>query len=216
MPRMKKPALDISTACATIHWCQKGENAYVPLHIVPSNPFGPFSRKFRIMISKWILGVAIAIAGAAGYGVNKFVHSHPSHRHLPIPAAIAASRGTENLILCCADHRFCPVISDWAEEELGNSADRVSWPGGSKTITEPAMRPHTIESLRLLVDKHHIKKIHLMNHLQCAGHPPQTEDQEMAYHRGELQKAVVILRHEIPGIQVICYVVGFDGIHRVD
>lgn len=167
------------------------------------------------MTSKWMLAAAVAITGIAVHGVDKFLYSS-HHSHVPIPSSIAHRERTDNLIVSCVDHRFRPIISDWAEEVLGDSADHVAWPGGSKSITDQDMRSHTTRSLHVLVKKHQIKKIHLMNHLQCAGHPLQAEDQEMAYHRGELQKAALILRHEIPGTEVICYLVGFDGVHRVD
>lgn len=166
------------------------------------------------MTSKWIFCV-VAITGITVHGVDKFLYS--SHRRQSsIPNSIAHHEQTDNLIVSCVDHRFGPIISNWIEENLGDSADHIAWPGGSQSLTDPDMRSRTIKTIRFLVKKHHLKRIHLMNHRDCAGHPPQAEGQEMAYHRDQLQKAALILRPEIPSIEVICYLVGFDGVHQVD
>ncbi len=110
------------------------------------------------------------------------------------------------LVLACSDGRLAAVLARFQEEQGIPAADRVLLPGGALSLARPgAERRVTLDAVRLYVEAHDVRVIHVLAHQDCAAYERALGgvgfDQRELLER-DLQRARVLLETTFPGVQV--------------
>lgn len=102
----------------------------------------------------------------------------------------------------CMDGRVqLPVITYLQERFDAAHVDVISEPGPNlllATTPEPGTVESILERARISVEKHHSKGIAVIGHHDCAGNPVSEAEQRL-----HTREAVMMLREEFPGIEII-------------
>ena len=119
----------------------------------------------------------------------------------------------ENLVLMCVDFRFRKGISDLLPYAGFREFDLLNLPGASQAVIKDDTRPFVLQTLRLVVDLHKVKRVIIVDHEDCAacGGSAAFADssEEEAFHTNSLREAAGILRKELPEIDVTTFYAGW-------
>lgn len=126
-------------------------------------------------------------------------------------------------VLCCFDQRIRLAVNKFLQRRGILKPDMIVVAGGAKTLASPRNdfeRDFILEQVRLSIQLHKTTRLLLMSHSDCAtygglaafkGDPAA----EAAHHRKELNRAVILLKEEFPGLQAEPYFVNFQGVWEV-
>lgn len=127
-------------------------------------------------------------------------------------------------VVRCTDNRFWKVFKHFIKYlEFGN-IDVASPPGGAKVFSSPAKeedREVALEKIKLLTPVHHIRRVVLFTHADCAAYGGSSrfnndENQEFGFHCSELRKAADVVRGRFPDLAVETYFIDHKGIVKVN
>lgn len=144
----------------------------------------------------------VIVGFCAGQYFNKI-------RSVAPPAAIE-KHITNHLVVRCSDHRLRPVSNHWIKNCCEDDADEIALPGAAKCLAGDILN-----GLKFLVEKHEVKIVHLVNHMDCAGyggsarHKDATE--ERYFHHTELQRRAKVVRESCPNVEVQIHLENLNG-----
>ncbi len=123
-------------------------------------------------------------------------------------------------IVWCFDNRFELGFRKFLKRRGILNTDPIKVAGGAKCLASPEHetdRTFIIEQIRKSIKLHGTRRVILMLHSDCGAYgglgafkdDPQVEREN---HKAELARAAESLHRHIPGIQVDCYFVDFEGV----
>jgi hypothetical protein len=123
-------------------------------------------------------------------------------------------------IVWCFDNRFELGFRKFLKRSGVVNIDPIKIAGGAKSLASPEResdREFLLDQLRKSVALHGARRVILMLHSDCGaygglaafGNDPKAE---AAQHREDLKRAAQTLKAAIPGIDVDCYFVDFEGV----
>ena len=111
-------------------------------------------------------------------------------------------------VISCIDYRFWPQALPLLQSKYGDF-DLIEIAGASKNLTsplEPEDKMTLLENIGISIKLHHPQKIILVNHLDCGAYGGSesfhSEDEEIKFHRNELEKAKEIIWEKFPALIV--------------
>lgn len=118
-----------------------------------------------------------------------------------------------NLLIRCMDFRFHRTLDELLPELFSDEGGIKDYDspgvagGGSKSIIDEASRPVVFSAIDIAIEKHHISRIIVVNHVDCGAYGGSSQftspDEEEKFHRGELKKAEEILTAKYPELEII-------------
>ncbi|MBI5152902.1 MAG: hypothetical protein HZA36_00350 [Parcubacteria group bacterium] len=126
-------------------------------------------------------------------------------------------------VVRCTDNRFRGVFKHFIKHLGFEDIDAASPPGGAKVFASPTKdedREVALEKIRLLTPVHHIRRVVLFTHVDCAAYGGSLrfnndEEQEFEFHSSELKRAAEVIRERFPDLAVETYFIDNKGIVRV-
>jgi carbonic anhydrase len=123
-------------------------------------------------------------------------------------------------IVWCFDNRFELGFRKYLKKSGILNTDPIKIAGGAKSLASPEResdRTFIIDQIRKSMALHGTRRAILMLHSDCGAYGGlaafrNDETAEMAHHREELRRAASNLKSAIPGIDVDCYYVNFEGV----
>lgn len=113
-----------------------------------------------------------------------------------------------SIVLSCIDYRFWPDALSLLEKKYGEF-DLIELAGGSKNLASPsteADRTAVLESIKVSVELHGAKRIILTNHLDCGAYGGskafESTEEEIDFHKLELEKAANIVKETFPELTI--------------
>lgn len=105
------------------------------------------------------------------------------------------------------DFRFGPDLKKFMDEHnLLGDADMIALAGAAKNINDEATREFALTQIQLSRDLHHMKEVHLLNHMDCGAYGGSKAfpgfDAERAFHMDELKKAAATVKEKYPDLTV--------------
>lgn len=126
-----------------------------------------------------------------------------------------------SIVLSCIDYRFWPDTLSLLEKKYGEF-DLIELAGGSKNLASPsteADRTAVLESIKVSVELHGAKRIILTNHLDCGAYGGskafESTEEEIDFHKLELEKAAKIVKEMFPELAVEEVIVKYDKNKKV-
>lgn len=115
------------------------------------------------------------------------------------------------LMVHCIDFRFWEGLHKFAKENLKLSCfDIVSLAGGAKNFSSPSenfLCEAAILNGEISKKLHHIKKIVLVNHMDCGAYGGSAKFEnlktETEFHKSELEKAAAVMSEKFPNMEVV-------------
>ena len=125
----------------------------------------------------------------------------------------------QHFVLSCIDFRFRPLVADWIDTELQGEADSVAVPGAAKALLEPSSNAMILEYIAIAVRLHNVAHVHILSHIDCGAYGGSRrfkhQDDEIAFHQEQLQKAKSLVKSHFPHIECSVHILGFNGIQCV-
>jgi len=128
----------------------------------------------------------------------------------------------QSLVIRCMDFRFHRQLDQLLDElysEEGGFGDYDSpgpAGGASKAIVDEASRPVVFSAIDIAKDKHQIKRILIIDHIDCGAYGGSsrfsTPEEEGMFHMGELNKAKDILTTKYPSLEVVTLYQDWDSL----
>jgi carbonic anhydrase len=117
------------------------------------------------------------------------------------------------VLIKCMDFRLTRDVYAWLEKKgLVNDCDMISVAGAAKDIVENS-QGYVCSLIKLSIELHRIKKVILMQHMDCGAYGGSTAFQnkaeEIAKHKAEVNKAREIIAGQYPKIEIESYLVSF-------
>ena len=127
-------------------------------------------------------------------------------------------------VVWCFDHRFNTGFTKFLKRIGIVNEDPIKIAGGAKSLVSPARdgdREFVLEQIRTSIRLHGTKLVILKLHSDCGAYGGleafnNDAAAEAAHHESELRKAAAWLRDQIPGIEIRCYFVNFEGVWEID
>jgi len=126
-----------------------------------------------------------------------------------------------SIVLSCIDYRFWPDALSLLEKKYGEF-DLIELAGGSKNLASPsteADRTAVLESIKVSVELHGAKRIILTNHLDCGAYGGSkafdSAEEEIDFHKLELEKAANIVKQTFPELAIEEVIVKYDKDKKV-
>lgn len=128
-------------------------------------------------------------------------------------------------IVWCFDNRFQLGFSKFLKRLGIVNSDPIKIAGGAKCLASPERetdRDFVLEQIRKSIRLHGTKLVVLMLHSDCGAYGGLADgfggnaSLEAQHHERELRRAAESLLNAIPGLDVRCYFVDFEGIWAVE
>ncbi|MBI5421422.1 MAG: hypothetical protein HZA35_03910 [Parcubacteria group bacterium] len=127
-------------------------------------------------------------------------------------------------VVRCTDNRFWSVFKHFIKYLGFEDIDAASPPGGAKVFASPSKagdREVALDKIKLLMPVHHIRRVVLFTHTDCAAYGGLSrfngdEENEFEFHSAELKKAAEIVRERFPELAVETYFIDHKGIIKVN
>jgi carbonic anhydrase len=111
---------------------------------------------------------------------------------------------TNAVVITCIDFRFQRFIDKWLKYVLKDyNFDRVALAGGIFDLYS------ILKQVEISNRLHHIKKVILMNHEDCAAYGNEGTYER---HRSDLRQAENVIEKLYPHLDVECYYIHLDGL----
>ncbi|MBI3638510.1 hypothetical protein HY227_02095 [Candidatus Wolfebacteria bacterium] len=115
------------------------------------------------------------------------------------------------MVIHCIDFRFGNGVHDFIKNDMGlNCFDIVSLAGGAKNLASPAedfLLETVLENTEISQRLHHIKKIILVNHMDCGAYGGSAKfenlEAETEFHKSELEKAAKVILEKFPNMEIV-------------
>jgi len=127
-----------------------------------------------------------------------------------------------SIVLSCIDYRFWPEALPMLEKKFGEF-DLIELAGASKNLATPtqeADRKAVLESIGVSVKLHGAKKIILTNHIDCGAYGGSkkfnTIEDEIEFHRKELDKAADLVAHKFPDLIIKKIIISHDDKGKIE
>ncbi|HEY1264284.1 MAG TPA: carbonic anhydrase [Terriglobales bacterium] len=122
-------------------------------------------------------------------------------------------------VLCCFDQRIRQATNKFLKRQGIERPDMIVVAGGAKTLATPRNdfeQDFILEQIRMSIRLHQTRKIILTCHSDCATYGGLAfysgdRDAEAVHHWSELHRAEQLVRQTFPGVEVICYLINFEG-----
>lgn len=126
-------------------------------------------------------------------------------------------------VVRCTDNRFWSIFKHFIKHLGFGDIDTASPPGGAKVFASPGKeedREVALEKIRLLMPVHHIRRVILFTHTDCAAYGglsrfDSNEEKEFEFHSSELKKAAGVIRERFPELAVETYFIDHKGVVKV-
>ena len=126
-----------------------------------------------------------------------------------------------DLVMMCMDHRFRLMEDVWINNNCGNDADIIAWPGCTKCL-DPGnhlLEEAALDVIGLAIEKHKVQTVHLIHHLDCGGYggsgKHSDEAAERKFHTEELHRAVRIIQGRYSRVNVRIYLASPKSIDEI-
>ena len=125
---------------------------------------------------------------------------------------------TKNLsiVISCIDYRFWPEALPLIKEKYGDF-DLIEMAGSSKNLVSPMEledKTALLENIRISIQLHNPQRIILTNHIDCGAYGGSKKfnlkDEEIIFHKNELEKAKEIIKKEFPQMIVVTEFISKD------
>lgn len=119
-------------------------------------------------------------------------------------------------VITCIDFRFWQKLLDYMATRGETSFDLISMAGGAKNLIDNETRPVIFKQLDICTQKHCIKKVYLVNHIDCgayggsAAFASREEEEEKLI--GDLGKAENFIKEKYPDLEVEKLLMDFEEI----
>lgn len=119
-------------------------------------------------------------------------------------------------VLVCMDFRqFCKqTLHNYMLEKGIETYDLVALPGSCKSLLNPNSRDVIVDAIKISIDLHKCKTIFLIHHKDCGAYKSvktfESSEDELEFHKSELQKAKRILKDDL-GIEIPIKCLFFDA-----
>lgn len=129
---------------------------------------------------------------------------------------------SESFVVACVDDRFKETREKFLEFLDIKHPDPKTPAGGAKVFSSPfeeSDREHYFRELEISIKHHHVEKVRLFTHHDCAAYGgfakfDNDEDKELEFHRSEHQKAIEVIKDRFPDLEVESYFIDQKGIVR--
>jgi carbonic anhydrase len=123
-------------------------------------------------------------------------------------------------IVWCFDNRFEMALRKLVKRLEINYYDPIRIAGGTKCLASPEHerdREFVLEQIRISMRLHETGTVFLMLHSDCGAYGGLAafegdKEKEALHHNAELRRAAACLAAEIPGLNVRCCFVDFEGV----
>lgn len=127
-------------------------------------------------------------------------------------------------VVWCFDHRVDLAFSKFLKRSGVVNTDVIKVAGGARCLASPARdtdREFVLEQIRLSAQLHATRRVILMVHSDCGAYGglaafANDARAEAVHHEEELRRAAECVRTEVPGMDVLGYLVDFEGVWAVD
>lgn len=119
----------------------------------------------------------------------------------------------DDFFITCFDHRCRKALHRFIDTTV-HEADHCAFAGAAKSILDPTSQPLILGQIDIAARLHHIKTIHVVNHMDCGAyggsgqhHGPAAERE---FHRQQLAKAADIIQRQFPTLRVVIHLEVLD------
>lgn len=124
--------------------------------------------------------------------------------------------------VACVDDRFSKTREAFIESLGDEHIDPKTPAGGAKVFSSPfeeSDREHYFRELEISIKHHHVGKVRLFTHHDCAAYGgfakfDNDEDKELEFHRSEHKKAIEVIKDRFSDLEVESYFIDQKGIVR--
>lgn len=115
----------------------------------------------------------------------------------------------EALVLTCIDFRFHEKLKEALAKLKIKNYDLMALAGGAKNLASPKKSEYqktVLDNIKLAADLHKIKKVILINHIDCGAYggsgQHQNKKEETAFHKSELKKAEDLVKSVFSNLKI--------------
>lgn len=130
------------------------------------------------------------------------------------------ARECDNLAVMCMDFRFHRRVCDLLSYAGYRDYNLMALPGASKSVLSETSRETVISAIRLVVDAHGVKRVIIVDHVDCRAYGgseafPNAAAEEQA-HRDALSQAANVISESFPKLQVVGVYADWDRVKQID
>ena len=123
-------------------------------------------------------------------------------------------------VITCIDFRFWKRLLSYFEDSGLDSFDLLSMAGGAKNVLDDRTRGIVFSQLDICTDKHEIKKVYLVNHIDCGAYGGSSAfasiDEEIGKLSDDLRLAKKLIKEKYPALEVEMLLMHFDKIDTIE
>lgn len=126
----------------------------------------------------------------------------------------------EAAVITCIDFRFWKSLVNYFDEQGLLKYDLISLGGGAKNVIDDATRELVFRQLDISTKLHQIKKVFLVNHLDCGayGGSKAFESLELEEEKlvADLHMAKNLISEKYPELEIETLMMDFDGVRSAE
>ncbi len=92
--------------------------------------------------------------------------------------------GVKDAVITCIDYRFRARSAAWIKRNLKDQADLIAVAGASKALLDKHSASYVLSLIKIAVDLHGIKRVHIVDHMDCGAYGGSKE------HAGEVAEEI--------------------------
>jgi carbonic anhydrase len=127
-------------------------------------------------------------------------------------------------VLTCFDQRIRLAVNEFLQKQGILRPDMIVVAGGAKTLASPRNdfeQEFILEQVRMSIRLHQTKKVLITCHSDCATYGGLAfykgdRKAEARHHWSELRRAAELIRKTFPDIEVVPYLIDFEGFWQKD
>ena len=123
-------------------------------------------------------------------------------------------------VITCIDFRFWQKLTAYFEEQGLGEYDLIAMAGGAKNVLDEDTREIIFNQLDICTCKHEIRKVYLVNHVDCGAYggssafaSSEVEEDKLT---GDLAQAKKIITKKYPKLEIITLLMKFDKIRTIE
>ena len=126
-----------------------------------------------------------------------------------------------SVAVMCIDYRFWPQTLPLLQKKYG-LFDLIEIAGGAKSIVSPLEKEDEttlLENIEISIRLHNSKQLILLNHIDCGAYGGskifKSHDEELAFHKKELEQARKLAQEKFPTLTVKSFIVDKDDQDKI-
>ncbi|MDO8513647.1 MAG: hypothetical protein Q7S37_04040 [bacterium] len=120
----------------------------------------------------------------------------------------------EAAVITCIDFRFWKKLIQFLSTQGLESYDLTAMAGGAKNLVDGDTREMVFRQLDICTGKHEIKKVYLINHIDCGAYGGSaafgSSEKEEIKLTEDLNQAENIIKEKYPSLQTVKLLMEFD------